>query len=257
MPFSPVNAPNLSDAAATQIRELIALDILRPGDVLPGERDLATRMGISRTSVRSALQALISEGVLVSQHGSRLRVAEDLGRAIADPLVQILESAPNVIDDYLSFRAMLEGECAAHVAERRTAIECDEIEHAHYAMQTAVENNDLGAAARADIEFHMLIVEMAGNVVSIQISRALQQLLQRGVKRSHELSSSDPSTWAELVKQHTVILNAIKSGNPETARKTMRSHLQFQKDLQQRDADYRHRRSLVEKRRAWATERGV
>jgi len=46
--FDPIETPNVAATAAAQIRKLIANDVLRPGDQLPGERDLATRMGISR-----------------------------------------------------------------------------------------------------------------------------------------------------------------------------------------------------------------
>ena len=76
MPFEPIVAPNLAAAAASQIRELIAKDVLRPGDQLPGERDLSTQMGISRTSLRAGLQTLMAEGLLVSKHGSGLYVAK-------------------------------------------------------------------------------------------------------------------------------------------------------------------------------------
>lgn len=257
MPFSPVNAPNLSAAAAAQIRELIALDVLRPGDSLPGERELAMRMGISRTSIRSAIQALISEGLVVSQHGSGLRVAENLSNSIADPLIRVLESAPDVINDYLSFRAMLEGECAAEVARKSKPAECTEIQRAHNAMLSAVENNDLEAATLADVEFHMSIVEAAGNVVSIQIARALHELLRRGVERSHQLSSEDPAAWADLVHQHSLVLDAINKGDAQEAREAMQSHLEFQKTLLKRDQDYKYRLSLTAKRRAWTDETGL
>ncbi|MEM6497433.1 MAG: GntR family transcriptional regulator, partial [Pseudomonadota bacterium] len=79
MPFERIVATNLSEEAAEQIRKLIVTDVLRPGDQLPGERELADRMGISRTSIRSALKVLQSEGLLLTRQGAGLRVADDIG----------------------------------------------------------------------------------------------------------------------------------------------------------------------------------
>ncbi|MEM6491851.1 MAG: winged helix-turn-helix domain-containing protein, partial [Pseudomonadota bacterium] len=73
MPFTPVQTPNVADAAAAQLRELIAADVLRPGDALPAERTLAERMGISRASLRAALQTLSAEGLVVARQGAGLR----------------------------------------------------------------------------------------------------------------------------------------------------------------------------------------
>lgn len=85
-PFTAVNAPNVSAAAAAQIRELIACDVLRPNEPLPGERDLAKQMEISRTSIRGASQMLVTEDLLISKRGDDLRVAAELGKTVKDPV---------------------------------------------------------------------------------------------------------------------------------------------------------------------------
>ncbi len=256
MPFSSVKAPNLSEAAAAQIRELIALDILSPGDLLPGERDLASRMGISRTSLRSALQALISEGLLISQHGARLRVSETIGSSLADPLVRVLQSAPDTIYDYLNFRIVLEGACAADAAKKATKDDINQLHVIHERLQNALEKGDLILAAEADIEFHMLIVDIAGNVVMIQIARILQDLLKDGIERSHRLGSQDPATWAELIDQHNIILNAIENKDSHEARDAMQAHLEYQKELAKIEKEQKRHKSISGKRRVWAEEQG-
>jgi len=84
---------------------------------------LATQMGISRTSLRTGLQTLVAEGLLLSKHGSGLFVASDLGKSIVDPLISLMDSSPNSMFDYLSFRRMIEGQSAAFVAENATEAE--------------------------------------------------------------------------------------------------------------------------------------
>lgn len=255
MPFSPVEAPNLANSAADQIRQLIAVDILRPGDSLPGERELAERMKISRTSVRAALKTLIAEGLLVSRHGAGLKVSENLGNTISDPLIHLLSHSPGVIGDYLDFRGIIESECAAEAADHANRGEREQIQRAHEAMLQAIEEKDLAKAAKADVEFHMSIVEATGNVVSIQINRCLHTLLTDGVERSHRIISEEEDAWSELARQHEQILEAIDNKDANAARDTMRAHLSFQHELIQRQKSNKKRMEVSEKRKMWNIEK--
>lgn len=255
MPFSQVEAPNLSDAAAAQIRDLIAADVLRPGDALPGERELAERMGVSRTSIRAALQTLSAEGLLVVRQGSGLRVAEGLGAALADPLARLIESAPEAFRDYLRFRAVLEGAAAAEAAERATPNDLAVIAQAQDDMAAAISAAQLDAAARADADFHMAIVEAGGNVVAIQVARSLVDLLRGGVARSHRLAQETPDSWRAIAAQHEAVLNAIRSRDGPGAAEAMRAHLAFQEQLHARRVDEARRADVASKREAWRDER--
>ncbi len=256
MPFKPIDAPNLAAAAASQIRDLIAADVLRPGDPLPGERDLAQRMGISRTSLREALQVLVSEGLLVSRHGSGLWVSEGVGRSLLDPLVDLLDAAPDAVFDYLAFRALFEGEAAALVAEKATKAEREEIARIVAQMAEAREGADDAAEVELDTEFHMAIVEATGNRVTIQIARSLQELLRRGVERHHALVYDQPAERAELLAQHQAIDAAIQAGDAAGARAAMRAHFAHLAEVVRRKEEEGRREALVAERRAWAEERG-
>ncbi len=255
MPFKPIDAPNLAAAAAAQIRDLIAADVLRPGDPLPGERELAQRMGISRTSLREALQVLVSEDLLVSRHGSGLWVSEGVGRALLDPLVDLLDASPDAVFDYLDFRALFEGEAAALVAERATEAERQEIARIAAQMAAARESADQAAEVELDTEFHMAIVEATGNRVTIQIARSLQELLRRGVERHHALVYDEPAERAELLAQHQAINAAIQAGEAAAARAAVRSHFAHLAAVVRRKEEEGRRQALVEQRRAWAEER--
>ncbi|MEM8786939.1 MAG: FCD domain-containing protein [Pseudomonadota bacterium] len=257
MPFTPVAAANIAEAAAAQIRELIAHDVLAPGDTLPGERALAARMGISRTSLRAALQTLTAEGLLISRHGSGLRVAEDTAGGISEPLERLLASTPDAFEDYIRFRSLIEGASAAEAARHADRTARASIARAHDAMAAAVGAGALDAAAWADAEFHMAIVEAAGNVVTIQIARSLQTLMQRGIAQSHAESQDDPEAWAALVAQHTRILAALDAGEAEPARRAMQDHLTFQIALLRQTAARVRQQDLSERRLAWGAEKSA
>lgn len=67
MPFFKVQSEKLSQSVIRQIEQLILRGILRPGERLPSERDMADRMGVSRPSLRDALADLSDRGLLVSR----------------------------------------------------------------------------------------------------------------------------------------------------------------------------------------------
>ncbi|MEM7270938.1 MAG: FadR/GntR family transcriptional regulator [Pseudomonadota bacterium] len=256
MPFEPIEAPNLAAAAAAQIRDLIARDVLRPGDPLPGERELAQRMGISRTSLRAGLQTLMAEGLVVSKHGSGLSVSRDLGKGMLDPLVALLDSAPDTVAHYIAFRRMLESESAAIVAERATGDERAHINAIHDAMVAANKAGDGEAEMRLDTEFHMSLVEATGNVVSIQIARALHDLMQRTIRQNHAIVYGEAEGRAALLAQHEAINTAVQSGDADAARRSMRTHLDYFAALIAKSSEDQARREVIEKREIWAEEIG-
>ena len=67
MPFRPIESEKLSNAVVRQIEKLILQGILRPGEKLPAERELAERFDVSRPSLRSAIALLQDKGLLVSK----------------------------------------------------------------------------------------------------------------------------------------------------------------------------------------------
>ncbi len=252
MPFSPIKSANVSEEAANQIRELIAIDVLKPDDALPGERELGDLMGISRTSIRTALQVLTTEGLLISKRGAGLRVAKQLGASISNPLVKLFDSVSKTSDDFLKFRIILECANAYEVAKNSSELEREEINRTHQLLLLAIDNKNLESAAQADIEFHMAITETSANVVSIQVARSLYELMEKGVKRSHKLSQENVETWQTLAKQHEAINQAIMQQDPDGAELAMRQHLEYQRQLSTEYFEIKARHEIVDKRRVWA-----
>ena len=97
MPFQPIQSASVAEATAAQIRELIAEDVLRPGDRLPSERELCEHMQVSRTSLREAVKALISEKLLESRRGAGLFVSAQVGADLTSPLRSLIEAQPRAM----------------------------------------------------------------------------------------------------------------------------------------------------------------
>ncbi|MBP8237937.1 MAG: GntR family transcriptional regulator, partial [Pseudomonas sp.] len=123
MGFAPINQRRLSDDIVIQLEALILEGSLKTGERLPAERALAERFGVSRPSLREAIQKLVAKGLLVSRQGGGNYVAEGLGATFSDPLLHLLESSPEAQRDLLEFRHTLEGSCAFYAAQRATELD--------------------------------------------------------------------------------------------------------------------------------------
>ena len=111
-----ITAGKLSQAVTHQIEELILRGILRPGERLPSERDLAERMGVSRPSLREAIADLQEKGLLSSRAGAGIFVADVLGNAFSPALVSLFSEHDAAVFDYVAFRRDMEGLAAERAA---------------------------------------------------------------------------------------------------------------------------------------------
>ena len=119
--FRRIAPQRISDRVADEIARLIATGRLIPGQRLPGERDLAVRMGVSRVSIRAALQQLKAQGLVSAVQGGGTRVkssAVELDR----PLSELLRLNRENLHDLAEIRAILEVWAAREPRARCTII---------------------------------------------------------------------------------------------------------------------------------------
>ena len=116
MPFEPIAPEKRADAVIRQIELLILRGVLRPGERLPPERELAERMAVSRPSLREALATLQERGLLTTRPSAGIFVAEVLGSAFSAPLIALFGAHEEAVLDYVSFRRDLEGMAAERAA---------------------------------------------------------------------------------------------------------------------------------------------
>ncbi|MFC3630256.1 FCD domain-containing protein [Paracoccus angustae] len=216
-----------AEAVARHVETLILEGSLAPGEGLLPERDLAARLNVSRPTLRDGLKLLQDRGLLVGEKGRGLRVAA-LGRAaITDPLLALLAQRPEVEDDYLDFRDVVESHAAGLAAARATEVDreriraaLDGIEAAHGAARPADE-------AEADAALHQAIYEASHNLVLLQIMRALAGNLRSNVAANRGRMFTLPQVRDHLRDQHRAIGEAILAGDPEAARTAAHAHLAY------------------------------
>lgn len=221
----------VSNKVVQSLRSLIEKNHMQVGDRLPAERKLCEQLGVSRSSLREALQHLVSQGMLVSRVGAGTYLQELPNHwsqhHIVQPLSDLMDVDPEYRFDVQESRLILEGGTAWYAAQRATPDDIKKIRQcydqiAHYQLL-----GDDDEAARADARFHLAIAEASHNVVLIQLMRSLFDLLQFNVVLGRRKVYSEAHRFDQLQDQHFKVMAAIERQDPEAARQAVCGHIEF------------------------------
>jgi len=209
--------PRLYRVVADRIVQLIAAEGIAAGARLPSERDLATKLAVSRASLREALIALELGGVIEVRGGSGVYVSE-----VPEPAPQLPEAGPGPFE-VLSARRLIEGEIAAMAARTATDSQIDAILKAVEDMEASHANKTTNEGA--DRAFHLAIGRATGNGA---MAGALEYLWDQRGRLWHKLKEhfQTEELRQETLKDHRRIFQAIAARDPAAARKAMRAHLE-------------------------------
>ena len=234
----------LSDNIVEQLETMILEGTLQPGQRLPAERALAERFGVSRPSVREAVQKLAARGLLTSRQGGGNYVSDALGSSFSDPLLNLIEGRPEAQRDLLEFRHTLEADCAYYAARRATDLDRQQLQKAYDELQACYAREGTASRAEegaADARFHLAIAEASHNLVLLHTIRGLFDLLKRStVTNIGGMYALRSETRHTLVAQHQALFDAIMAGRAEDARRLAGEHINFVQDiLEEREEENR------------------
>lgn len=221
----------VSDQVVQKLQALIEQQNLKQGDRLPAERQLATSLGISRPSLREAIQQLISLGILSSRRGDGTYIQQFpetwSQQLIVEPISHLMQDDPHYRFDVQESRLVLEGGTAWYAALRST--EADRAKIHQYFDEIAYHqaHGDSAAAAVADANFHLAIAEASHNVVLIQMMRSLFDLLQYNVFLGRKKVYEHPISADLLSDQHFQVMDAIDRKDAQAARDAVCGHIEF------------------------------
>jgi len=227
MPFEPVQPEKLSTGVVRQIELLILRGVLRPGERLPSERELAERMAVSRPSLREAVAELQERGLLTSKAGAGIFVTDVLAQAFSDTLTGLFARHEEAVFDYLSFRRDMEGLAAERAATHGTDSDLAVIAGLFHKMEAAHAKRNPDDEARLDADFHLAIIEASHNVIMLHMMRALYHLLREGVFYNRNAMFRQRTTRDSLLDQHRAINIALQARDPAAARAAVEAHLSF------------------------------
>ncbi|MEZ5841395.1 MAG: GntR family transcriptional regulator [Hyphomicrobiales bacterium] len=225
--FRKIEQNRTADAVVRQIEELVLSGVLRSGDRLPGERDLAQALEVSRPILRDALQALEASGLVVSRHGEGTFIADVTGSVFSAAVVELFRHHPKATADYLEFRREIESLAASLAAVRATDADRTILAEIFGRMTGAHEAADFDLEAATDVEFHDAIGECTHNIVLIHTLRSSTQLLAEGVFYNRARIRDHADARDRLMAQHRRLFEAIIARDAGEARLAAASHIDY------------------------------
>jgi GntR family transcriptional regulator, transcriptional repressor for pyruvate dehydrogenase complex len=220
MSIAPIKSTRIYQEIVRQVKAMIAEGRLKSGDQLPPERDLADKFVVSRTSVREALRALESLGLVEIRPGEGTFVREVSVESLIEPLALVMVSQREAIAELFEARQMIEPALAALAARRATPEELSEMDRILEAQAKEVAAGRTGL--EQDAEFHAAIGAAAHNRAITRIAHAVMDLL----RQSREESLNTPGRPTRSHEDHRRVLAAIRGRDEAAARQAMTEHLQ-------------------------------
>ncbi|WP_311209522.1 FCD domain-containing protein [Aeromicrobium sp. WCS2018Hpa-31] len=218
----PVARPRLYEQVAEQIATWVADNGLGAGDRLPPERDLATRLGVSRATVSQALVALEVVGAVTVRHGDGAILTGGSGvRRITEAIREHAQRLPDVIDA----RDALETKIAALAAQRRSDADADAIDAALDGMEADIDAGGGGVAG--DEQFHAAVTAAAHSTLLARMMAEISEL----VLETRIESLGQPGRPRDSLAAHRRIAAAIRAGDADEAARAMHDHVEQVSDV--------------------------
>jgi len=229
--FESIRKSSAPEMVVEQVLEKIKTGELIPGSRLPAQRDLARIMGVGRSSVREAINALVVMGYLEAIHGSgtfirRELPAEDLSANRFDAALKA-----GSIFDLMEAREVLECRSAALAAERADAKQVRKLKKV--VERVGATDNDYYIFLQADMDFHDCLAEATGNVVICEMTRlVLDKVVNHHARlRTTKLS---PEYRRFSIRSAEKVVESIEKGDGKNAAHWMSRHLNaIEKELKE------------------------
>ena len=212
---------SISDQVAAQLRYLISSGEFKPGEKIPAERELASRLGAGRPAVREGLRELKAQGLLISGRGAQGTIVASLPNPhFAEPLSALVGRGAERIVELMEIRSAVEIEAAGLAARRAT------LEDLHDLSDLLTPPGEI-LSPDDDVAFHAAIAEATHNPLFERVIREPVNLLHDHMAAILSVFYAEPGGASALQQQHDAIRLAIRSGNEEKARQAMRQHLDY------------------------------
>jgi GntR family transcriptional regulator, transcriptional repressor for pyruvate dehydrogenase complex len=225
MQFQPIKPKKVSSQIADQIRSSILAGEFAPGDKLPPERELAEMFGVSRPSVREALNMLASAGLVQSYQGGGTVVMSLVETTAGNPLMELIRFKQERALDVIEVRKGMESWTAYYAAERALPEDLRRLEEIVEGMRRNLAG--LEPSEDLDANFHIVIARATHNIVWLHLMQSLFDAMkefQQSVWRAVYITQDDHHL---LFNHHQRIFEAIKAKDAKGARDAMIDHLTF------------------------------
>lgn len=225
MTSAPILPPLQNLPGYRRVAELIETEILEgrisPGDLLPTEAELASQLGVNRSTVREGIRALENADLLRRVGAKRLMVTIPTARSVAQATARAIGMRRVSFRDLWEVQMQLEP-FVARLAAERAGEEHKAALSANVEQMTNLIDSDRDIIF-LDIEFHRLVAQATGNVPLMLSQEPINTLLYSATLKLYERV---PAARHRLLDSHRTISSAILTGDAETAELWAAKHIQ-------------------------------
>lgn len=230
--FEQTKNPKTYEVIIAQIRDMILNKELKKGDKLPSERSLAEQLNVSRTSVREALIALQTIGIIETKHGGGNFIRQSFEKSLLEPISIAFMLENRDPNELFEVRHALEVKAAGLAAENADKNDIAELKSLIMKIYTA-EDSNIPLNAEFDKEFHYLVAKISRNFLIINLLNVITELMYSSITHVRDLIYSDGIDNKELVEIHRDICSKIIKHDIEASKAAMHKHFMFTKDYYQ------------------------
>ena len=220
--FDKVRRVRTFDDVLDQLREAILSGRIRPGERLPGERQLCEEFGVGRPTLREALRSLEAVGMIEVRpgKGGGSYAVTPSESTLGDALASLVSLRGASLEDLAEFRVDFEGENAAWAARRADASDIATLQRI---VVEAREASGVEVLASADVRWHEALARATKNRLRIGIALGIHGAVTR---RHHQLVRPAALEHALNIPDDLAgITAAVADGDAELARVLMRGHI--------------------------------
>ena len=219
-----IRKTRIYEEVVSQVHEMVREGKFKAGDQLPSERELAETFKVSRTSVREALRALETQGLVISRTGAGTFIADLPIESLVAPLVAMLIEEKDALADVFEMRKLIEPQIASLAAERATKRDIERMKKILDKQREAVSRGETGV--EADAELHFAIGRATQNQALEKLVSGLMDILSHS--REESLQTKDRRKAS--IESHRKILSAIEEHDKKKAREAMLFHIEQVED---------------------------
>jgi GntR family transcriptional repressor for pyruvate dehydrogenase complex len=201
-----------------EITRLITEGILKPGDRLPSESELAERFGVGRSSLREAMRALQLLGIIEVIQGKGTFLRQTYVLPLATDWARL--SKMGLISQVMEARQIIEVAIAQLAAERATEEDIAAMRAAIRGAEEAHGNSAL--SGEASVNFHLALAEATHNEVLALMYKTVRDLYLETARQTQ----MTPGSVEDRLHDHRRILECVEQQNPEMASKLMAEHIE-------------------------------
>jgi GntR family transcriptional repressor for pyruvate dehydrogenase complex len=220
--FQRIKKVRVADTVVDQIISLIEDGTLEQGDQLPSERELVGQFQVARPSVREALRILEYRGIIDVQPGKGAFVLGLDTDSDEQRVKQWFQENAEEVLDILQVRSTLEVLAARLAAQRSTPEFINDLEEILENAHLVIDHDEPDELVKLDRMFHQRIGEACGNTLLTSLVEVLMDAMVNPRRSLMRLRKQAGASWAD----HTQIMQAIRSGDPDLAEKAMNHHIE-------------------------------